>query len=333
MTSKELKEFLAFTIENKIPVLIKGAPGIGKSDIVTQAAKDAGAELIISHPVVSDPTDYKGLPVVIDGRADFLPFGDLRLLIEAKEKTVVFLDDLGQAPQSVQAACMQLVLARQINGKKISDEVVFVAATNRQRDMAGVSGILAPLKSRFGSIVELNVSVDEWCEWALLNNMPAELIGFIRYRPDLLNDETKTREIENLPSPRTVASVGKMLALGIPKSLEYEAVKGAVGEGFAVEFQAYLELCRELVTVEEIIDNPDEVEIPANPSVLYALTTAISANMVNGNVNPLMRFLKRLPIEMQVVAVKDAVIRHRDTFIKEAAYREWAIKNQKMVLA
>ena len=66
-----------------------------------------------------------------------------------------FLDDLGQAPMSVQAAAMQLILARRINGFKISDKVIFMAATNRREDKAGVTGILEPVKSRFAWIVEL----------------------------------------------------------------------------------------------------------------------------------------------------------------------------------
>ncbi len=124
------------------------------------------------HPVVSDPTDFKGLPGIIGDKAEFLPFGDLRQMIEADKPTIVFLDDLGQAPAVVQAACMQLLLARQINGKKISGHIVFIAATNRREDRAGVTGILEPVKSRFKTILDLEVSADEWTEWAFKNNMP-----------------------------------------------------------------------------------------------------------------------------------------------------------------
>jgi hypothetical protein len=61
-----------------MPVLIKGAPGTGKTDIVTSACCKAGVELIISHPVgVDEPIDYKGLPALRDGHAEFLPFGAL----------------------------------------------------------------------------------------------------------------------------------------------------------------------------------------------------------------------------------------------------------------
>lgn len=211
MRAKNLSEFLEFSIQNHFPVLIKGKPGIGKSDIVAQACNKLDVDLIISHPVVSDPTDFKGLPFPgEDGIAHFLPFGDLHSLVTATKETVFFLDDLGQAPASVQAACMQLLLARRINGHKVSDNVTFIAATNRREDRAAVNGLLEPVKSRFASIVELEVNTDDWIQWALNNNMPTELISFIQFRPELLDNFEPSKDIINSPMPRTVAYVGKM---------------------------------------------------------------------------------------------------------------------------
>lgn len=157
MYAKQLESLLTFMFEENLPVLIKGTPGIGKSDVVAQAAQKIGWPLIISHPVVADPTDYKGLPFAVDGHAKFLPFGDLEKLLETKTPLIYFLDDLGQATPAVQSAVMQLLLARQINGHKISKEVRFVAATNGRADRANVQGILEPVKSRFASIVELEI--------------------------------------------------------------------------------------------------------------------------------------------------------------------------------
>ena len=76
MKATKLIKVLAKAIEAGEPVLIKGAPGIGKSDIVKQACKLVGAKLIVAHPVVSDPTDFKGMPAIVDGVATFLPFGE-----------------------------------------------------------------------------------------------------------------------------------------------------------------------------------------------------------------------------------------------------------------
>jgi hypothetical protein len=228
MKPSQLHELLTQTIAAKMPVLIKGAPGIGKTDIVTGACKDAGAELIVSHPVVDEPIDYKGLPYIIDGHAEFLPFGALHRLIEAEQATVYFMDDLGQAPPSVQAAAMQLILARRINGHHVSDNVTFIAATNRKQDKAGVAGILEPVKSRFATIVELEPDLDDWVQWAISHGLPVELVAFIRFRPNLLFDFAPSVDIINSPCPRTVHNVGRLMQLQLPAELEFEAYAGAV---------------------------------------------------------------------------------------------------------
>lgn len=43
-------------IPAKLPVLITGASGIGKSECEAQSSAEANADNIIMHPVVKDPT-------------------------------------------------------------------------------------------------------------------------------------------------------------------------------------------------------------------------------------------------------------------------------------
>ncbi len=327
MKPSTLCSYLAFAIANNFPVLIKGKPGVGKSDVVNKAAAEANAHLIISHPVVSDPTDYKGLPFPQkNGTAEFLPFGELNRLINAKEKTVFFLDDLGQAPPSVQAACMQLLLARQINGHKISDAVTFLAATNRREDKAAVSGLLEPVKSRFASIVELEVDTEDWVKWAIDNNMPTELIAFIRFRPELLDKFEPSREIQNSPSPRTVAYVGKQQIARLPEIFEFEAFKGAAGEAFAIEYRAFLKIFRDLPSMDEIILNPSTAPVPSDPGALYAISTALAQKMSDQNITPICEYLERLPVENSVACMKDAVSRNR-SISNNRAYIIWSSEN------
>ena len=330
MRPKELSRFLSFAFPAKENVLIKGKPGIGKSDIVAKAAADADFELIISHPVVSDPTDYKGMPFVRNNVADFLPFGELNKIIEANKPTVYFLDDLGQASPSVQAACMQLLLARRINNFKVSDHVTFVAATNRKEDKAGVSGILEPVKSRFASIVDLNVSTDDWCEWAVINNMPHELISFLRFRPDLLDkDVPPSKDIVNNASPRTVAALGRLQSKGVPIDLRFEVFKGAAGEGFTTEYLAYLANFSQLPTIQQIIADPDSIYISSDPSVLFALSGLVSSKINKDNCEPLIKFVERFPVEIQVATIKNMT---GNPVLCNKAIAGWFVRNANVFL-
>lgn len=332
MRPKQLTETLKFSIKYRFPVLIKGAPGIGKTDIVTQACIDTGTDLLISHPVVSDPTDYKGLPFPDkDGNAaKFLPFGDLLELIKADRPTVFFLDDLGQAPASVQAACMQLLLARRINGHIISDQVTFFAATNRRQDRAAVQGILEPVKSRFASIVELEVNIDDWVIWAIDHGMPPELIAFIRFRPNLLHNFKPTSSIVNTPNPRTVAYVGYMMNKGIPVDSEDEIIAGAAGEGFSSEFLGFLDVYKELPDIDKLIAHPDEADVPEKPDMLYAVCGALGAKATKKNFANIIRFTERLPGEFQVLLVKDAIQRYKP-LANTDEFNAWAVKHSEVI--
>jgi hypothetical protein len=317
MNATQLISLLAETIKARIPVLVQGAPGIGKSDILTQAAVDAGADLILSHPVVSDPTDVKGLPWIVKGKsgdsATFLPFGELEQAINAKKPTVWFLDDLGQASPAVQASFMQLLLARAVNGHKLSDHVVFVAATNRRTDRAGVSGILEPVKSRFGTIVELEADIDSWSGWAIDHNVDPLLIAFLRFKPDLLCKFSATNDLSNSPVPRTWSHVNKLLNLQLSPVVQTAAIAGAVGEGAAVEFAAFQKLWSQLPNIDQILIDPKSVPIPTNPAVLYSLVSALATKVTPTNFARIAAYVNRMvdagSAEFGVLCVRDCIRR------------------------
>lgn len=323
MRPTDLATFLAKTIPAGHPVLITGAPGIGKSDIVAQAAAAAGADMIVSHPAVADPTDAKGLPWAEAGatQATFLPFGELAAACKATHPTVWFLDDLGQASPAVQASFMQLLLARRVNGHVLPECVTFVAATNRRTDRAGVGGILEPVKSRFVAIVELQPTIDDWCQWAFTSTVPAEVIAFLRFRPDLLSAFSASADLTQSPTPRTWSHVGKILALGLPAALQHEAIAGAVGEGAAVEFSAFLKLFAELPNIDAILLDPDAAKIPASPASLYAVSAALAMRANVQTFARIARFAERLMDagkgEFSALLLRDAM--RRDNGITQTA--------------
>jgi hypothetical protein len=309
----QLRTLLSHSLRTRLPVLICSAPGIGKSSIVEQACAEADADCIIMHPVVSDPTDFKGMPWVAEGGATFLPFGDLQRLLSATKLTACFIDDLGQATPAVQAAAMQLVLARRVNGHRVSDEVVFVAATNRRTDRAGVSGILEPVKSRFATLVELAADLNDWCAWAVGADIAPEVVAFLRFRPELLSDFKPTADLTNSPSPRTWHQVSKLLSLGLPPDLQVPAIQGAVGEGAGTEFVAFLRIWADMVNPDLVLTAPDTAAIPTEPSALYAISTAVAMRVQKDSMTRYCRYLERLCQEdrgeFAALSLKTALVR------------------------
>lgn len=329
MSPTKLKEFLTASIRSKRRVLVKGKPGIGKSDIVSQAASDAGADIVMMHPAISDPTDFKGLPALTgDGTAHFLPFGDLTRLVKADRPTVAFLDDIGQASPAVQAALMQLVLARRVNGTRISDHVSFVGATNDVGQMSAVAGMIEPLKSRWDTIVELMVSVDDWSAWALDTQQPFEVVAFLRFRPALLSDFKPCKGMTNSPSPRGWASVCSWIKDGVQ---DVEVFTGAVGQGAATEFYAFLDLQGSLPSLDAILLDPSGSPVPAKPAAMFAVSAGLARKATTQNLERVTRYLSRLPKEFEVMSIRDAV-RINPGVTSCQSFVAWSVKNAQGIL-
>ncbi len=311
-----LATLLSKTIPAKLPVLITGKPGIGKTDVVKQAARAADADIIVKHPVISDPTDFKGMPWVSEGKAQFLPFNDLEQLMTAPKATVCFFDDIGQAPASVQAALMQLFLAREINGKAISDHVTFVGATNRRADRAGVSGILEPVKSRFATIVELDVDANDWCRWAIAAGIAPQVIAYIRMRPNFLCDFKPTSDLKNSPSPRTWNHLAQLVALDLPSTMRLHAYAGAVGPECAAEFASFERTWQSMISPDAVLANPKAAAIPTEPSALYALATALAMRVSKDSMTRYVTYIDRLMTaglaEFAAVSMQTAITRDQN---------------------
>lgn len=329
VTTAQLHKYLVGAVTNQMNTLVVGSPGIGKSDIVEAVARDTKHDLVIFHPVTSDPVDFKGLPYVENGKASYLLDDHLRKLTDAKKKTICFFDDLGQAPAGVQAACMQILQARRINSHAISDKVTFIAATNRRSDGSGVNGILEALKSRFRPILQLEPDIDSWCDWALNNNMPAELIAFMRFKPNLLNDPKPSKEMVNFPCPRTIAAVGKWVNAGF---VDAPVIAGCVGDGFATEFLSFLKVWGKLPAFTQIVLNPDTTPVPdmSEPSVMYAISGMLAKNASDSNLEAVCRYASRLPVEFNVLMMKDAIKQHPE-IVSTKAFIDWSIKHNNVL--
>lgn len=361
----QLHHVLVNCLRGGEPVCIVGGSGIGKSDIVAQAVRAAfptpvgrmvptgvaflddlgqasaavqafptpvnastagGADFLILHPVTSDPTDYKGLPVMTVNGAEFSAYGDLRLMMTATRPLVVFLDDLGQASAAVQAAVMQLVLNRAVNGCRISDFVTFVAATNDRSHRAGVSGLLDPLKKRFLMLLLLPDFV-EWSVWAAANNIDARVIAYLnlvvpKSATYFCNDEP-TPDMSVNASARGWARVSRQLKLGHRPDVLPAVFGGCVGKQAGTEFAAFLRIYDSMVNPDTVLASPHTAPIPSEPSSLWALTTALAYKVTTNNVGAYCAYMMRVlnAGKREFVAVSLRLMTSRDPALQ--GNRDW----------
>jgi hypothetical protein len=310
-------------LKNKFQFLTLGAPGLGKTKIIEQLAEELDYDLIIMHPVVFDPTDLKGVPAIVRGvedgeggytetRAEFLPTAQLRKLLDADKPTICFLDDIGQASKGVHAALMQLIMQREINGHRISDHVVFTAASNRKKDKAGVTGMITPLISRFKTRLKIEADVNSWTEWAYENEIAPEVISFVNWKPDMLHSfdpnyqDADGETMSNQPSPRTIEAVSDLFKVGLKS---HEVLEGAVGEAFATEFLSFVEMIETLGSIPRKIATGGSVTLDdlesSSPSILFALTQCLTQMTEKHFVNIAKWVHRELPTEYQAKYITD----------------------------
>lgn len=303
VSPSELGHLIEDAYKTREPLWVWGPPGCSKSSVVAQTAKKLDIELRDIRAVTLDPADLRGLPKVDGESTTFCPPS----FWPRKGRGILFFDELAQAEMDVQNGLLQLTLDRWLGEYRLPDEWVVVAASNRMSDKAGVKKVSSALLSRFLH-VDLTISTADWQEWAANAGVHAAVRAFISYKPDMLFQFDPATNPRSFPCPRAWTTVGSLVSAVRPQLLQ-RAVAGKVGTGPAAEFMAFLELFRQLPSIDGILKDPSGHVLPTQPSLLHALCGAL-AHRARGNAN-LARALcvvsSRVPDEFSVMLLRDAL--------------------------
>lgn len=307
INTAQLEHILTVGIPARKQYCIVGASGIGKSQIIRGVFNkllatvwaSCGADFLLMHPVTSEPTDIKGLPVMTVNGAQFEIYGDMRLLVEATRPLLVFIDDMGQAATSMQAALMQLVEARCVNTHKVSDFVIFVAATNDRGHRAGVTGLLDTLKKRF-TMLFFVPDYQSWALWAAANGINPKIIAFLRAtdksNPEYFYNNVPTTDMSVNANVRGWERVSETMKLPYRPDVHLALFTGDVGMAAGTDFTAFVKTYDNMVPAESVFADPHKAPIPADSSSLWALTTQLAHKVSNQTMLAYLTYMERLRI-------------------------------------
>jgi len=328
----DLKQEIKDNIRTGLNTMIWGGPGIGKSDIPQQVADELDIPLLDFRANLFDPVDVRGIPHIMQEQETGKRFTrwavpDVFPIASRDGETgILFIDELPTAPPATQNAFLQLLLTRQIGDYEMPVGWSIVAAGNRLTDSAAVFQMPTPVRNRLLHY-ELEASIDDWVEWAFKNGINSEVIGFLRYRPGLLNS-FKADEYA-FPTPRSWAFVDKKLA-NRPSTANddtlFFGVAATVGDGPAGEFVAYKQIADKLQDVDELIKDPGKYKKDDNPAVLYALSTSIATRASDDTLENIIKVCNKLPSEFQVILMKGIFAINKD-FIKNQFCTKWIQDN------
>ncbi len=328
------REFESVIHGHHTPVMLWGAPGIGKSQIISQVAIEHNVPMIDIRLSQMEPSDLRGIPFK---NGDLVDWSIPSLLPNAArhgERGILFLDEITSAPPTVSAAAYQLILDRRLGDYIVPDGWVIFAAGNRQGDRGVTYSMPAPLANRF-SHYELDVNLDDWVAWAYKNNIDERIIGFLRYRPEHLFEFDPAHNPNAFPSPRTWEFTHRALQkFDDNLNLFRQAASACVGEVAGVEVATFIEHLEDLPDLDAIV-NGESVSIPDAIDLQYAICSALvgraisvidknNAKQVWGNI---LNFARDFPQkELGVMLVSDMQRAIGEEIFAIPEFADWAGK-------
>jgi hypothetical protein len=292
-------EALAVAVSAGVPVLLWGSPGTGKTSAVVALGEALRWPVEVVIGSIREPSDFAGLPVVIEGAVHLAPPRWAQRLCEA-ERGLLFLDELTTAPPAVQAAMLRVILERVVGDVTLPAGVRIVAAANPPEQAADGWELAPPLANR---LVHLDWPVEaKSVARGLAVGFPrpvlqsswqrptagqayaarAAVAAFLEVRPTLVLQvpSSSASASRGWPSPRSWEAVARLLAGCEVSRASEEAravlVTGAVGDGPGLEFLSWLENA-DLPDPELVLADPDSFELPDRSDRAFAVLTAVAA--------------------------------------------------------
>ena len=279
VTSVQARKSLLQAFKKQRPLFLWGPPGIGKSELVADITEELGGVMIDLRLGQMEPTDIRGIPFYNkdSGKMDWAEPVDLPTAEFAKQYPIVvlFLDEMNSAAPSVQAAAYQLILNRRVGKYFLPDNVVLVAAGNRESDKGVTYRMPTPLANRFIH-QEMRVDFASYQEWAIKNNIHKDVVGYLTFAKQDLYDFDAKSASRAFATPRSWTFVSQLLEDedGDDDTI-MNLIAGTVGEGLAVKFMAHRKVAGRMPRPEDILSGKEKDLNVKEVSAMYSLVISM----------------------------------------------------------
>jgi hypothetical protein len=326
---------------------IEAIPGMGKTDIVHQAAESVRLPCVDLRLIQHETVDITGA-IGIDyatKTADWYPFESM-FPTDPNWNGVLFMDEFGQLDTSMQKIGMGILDKAGVAGRRIPKGARIVLASNRQQDRAGSTRLLTPIEARTLG-VELLFSMDDWQAWAASNGIDqvvrsyATFVGASEFIPEF-NPAEQVHAV-----PRTWASVSDELQArpGADPSTDNAEIRtviqSLVGPGPVAQFMAFRQHFHLLHNVvDKVFDAPASVPLGGlETSAQHALIGAVAARVKerNGQLTTQQAenvgiFMERLPsTTLQTIMVLHCDKAGSQQWKASAGRRNWIAKHADVI--
>ncbi|HFD87883.1 MAG TPA: AAA family ATPase [Gammaproteobacteria bacterium] len=279
------QEFLGARSGHHTPAMLWGPPGVGKSDIIRQVAEKNSVPLQDIRLSQMEPSDLRGIPFRSGELVEWAIPAMLPDVERHGTEGILFLDEITSAPPSVSAAAYQLILDRRLGQYEVPEGWAIFAAGNRQGDRGVTYTMPAPLANRF-SHYEVDINLDDWVAWAYRNGIDDRIIGFLRFRPEMLFDFDPAHNPVAFPSPRSWEFAHRAIRkFEEQPALLTGTLQACVGPAAGVELSAFIATLDQLPDIEAILSG-EEVNAPKEIDLQYAVASTLVGHAIRVKGSP-----------------------------------------------
>jgi MoxR-like ATPase len=194
-----------------IPLFI-GNPGLGKSILIHEFAKEKGVNVVEMIGSTLMPHEISGIAIPSQ-ETKMMTYFDYDRLLTMNDGDILFLDELLNTNPMVLNAFLTLLTTRKMISGKPLPKVMIVAAANNQ----GASMLTPQIKERF-IFYDVNFDASMWSRYMykkynVIDEVMTELVS-------LIQNETFLSSSRNYYSPRSVDKAVNMIINEVPTPYE-----------------------------------------------------------------------------------------------------------------
>ena len=260
---RTFNEIAPLVLKSKLPVLLRGRHGVGKSQVVYQVANRLDLPVVERRASQMTEGDLLGVPspegMTINGEqaSKFRPFD---WLVQAcTEPVVLFFDEIDRATIEVRQGIFELTDSRKLAGWNLHEDTVICAAINGGNHGSQYQvGEMDPAELDRWTTFDIEPTVEDWLDWGR-DNVNRLMWDFINNNRIHLEHGDDFEPNKVYPSRRSWDRLDKTLELADlyedPTSTSvFNLAAAFVGFEAAVALADYIKNKEKVVQPAEIID-------------------------------------------------------------------------------
>lgn len=290
-------------------LLLRGAPGIGKSSILKTLADNLPDYHVAYVDCANLDLGDIGMPVIDREQmvTTYAPNSRFGVGRGQNKPVLLMLDELGKTSKPVLNMLLPVILEHRLGDVALPEGSIVFGTTNLDSDGVG-DNIPAHAQNRMTVVRVANPTVDEWLAWASANDVSPEVMAFAKQFPQVFDCYADMEDTDNNPyifNPRK----GQTKAFCSPRSLEKSsrliasrsvlgeallpALAGTVGEAAARDMEALVHLADQIPSFDAVCKAPGTTKIPDGVGAYFLMAFQLAGRCKEDNLDAVMEYVNR----------------------------------------